>query len=369
MPATANRVVITRRLTELAGERHRVADALFAMDTSDSGLAFLRTASLEGATLALWERLRPRIDTLWGVFRAFGGALDAAGPPDSRPGRAQLGEISALLGAPLADDSLPASLRPVPVARIGQWLEEECRQVSAALAQVGTRLSAVASLTDLEARLDDPEHPAGAALRALRARAATDPIGTDPGAPGAVAVIAAAEAEADRRQRLAVLRAGYPARVAALGQALERLAEAEAAVGDANARATATIRDPRLPADTPRIGALRHRLAALDRLDGAALDQALPALEQAVTAAHTAAVDRRAFADGLYERRDELRGRLEAYLMKAVRSGVGEREDVLSAYDTARALLWSAPCDLPAATRAVVAYQRSLLTSPGGGTE
>ncbi|TQS40645.1 hypothetical protein [Cryptosporangium phraense] len=374
MPAIVDRAWIARTLTQLAGDRHRVADALFALDTADNGLAYLRTAELAGATRELWERLAPRLDALWGAFRAFCGALDAAGPPDAaRPGRSPLTAVSALLFAPIADEDVPAGLRSTDLVDVGPWLTEECRQVTAVVAEVATRLTEVTALTSLQTRLDAAQRAVGAgdstaALRRLARRAEADPIGTDLTDPGAAAVVAAATDRLDELTRLAAARAGYPGRIAALGEALERLAAAEEAVTAANARATAKIRDPRLPAGDALTGRLSARLGALDRIRGTALDQALPDLEQAVAAAHDAARDRRAFADGLIERREELRGRLEAYRMKAVRSGLGERADVLSAYDDAHALLWTAPCDLAAATRAVVAYQRSLRPSSGGGT-
>ena len=69
-------------------------------------------------------------------------------------------------------------------------------------------------------------------------------------------------------------------------------------------------------------------------------------------------------AVGLVERRSELRGRFDAYRAKAARLGVVERPDVLAAGDRVHDLLWTRPCDLAAATVAVVEYQR--LVRDGG---
>jgi hypothetical protein len=66
----------------------------------------------------------------------------------------------------------------------------------------------------------------------------------------------------------------------------------------------------------------------------------------------------------LVERRGELRGRFDAYRAKAARLGVVERPDVLAAGDRVHDLLWTRPCDLAAATVAVVEYQR--LVRDGG---
>ena len=67
---------------------------------------------------------------------------------------------------------------------------------------------------------------------------------------------------------------------------------------------------------------------------------------------------------GLVDRRGELRGRFDAYRAKAARLGVVERPDVLAAGDRVHDLLWTRPCDLAAATVAVVEYQR--LVRDGG---
>src|SRR5690606_36346842 len=56
---------------------------------------------------------------------------------------------------------------------------------------------------------------------------------------------------------------------------------------------------------------------------------------------------------GLLDRRAELRGRLEAYRAKAARLGKDEDERLAALYGAARDVLWTAPCDLRAATGAV----------------
>jgi hypothetical protein len=60
----------------------------------------------------------------------------------------------------------------------------------------------------------------------------------------------------------------------------------------------------------------------------------------------------------LEQRRAELRGRFEAYRAKANRLGCAEHSDALALDASLRQLLWTKPCDLGAATRALVAYQR-----------
>jgi hypothetical protein len=62
-------------------------------------------------------------------------------------------------------------------------------------------------------------------------------------------------------------------------------------------------------------------------------------------------------------RRADLRGLLGAYRDRAQRSGLGE-DDVLAAqYESARTVLYSAPCDIAVAERLVSVYQASVLAA------
>ncbi|WP_449065748.1 hypothetical protein [Planomonospora algeriensis] len=62
----------------------------------------------------------------------------------------------------------------------------------------------------------------------------------------------------------------------------------------------------------------------------------------------------------LLARRDELRGRLEAFRAKAVRLGRAEDTRLDRLYRHARDLLWTAPCDLRRAAVAVTGYRRAI---------
>ncbi|MGH3763344.1 MAG: hypothetical protein ACRDTB_37155, partial [Actinophytocola sp.] len=63
---------------------------------------------------------------------------------------------------------------------------------------------------------------------------------------------------------------------------------------------------------------------------------------------------------GLLDRRAELRGRLEAYRVKAARLGYAEDLALERLHQRTQELLFTAPCDLPAATRALNRYQQAL---------
>ncbi|MGW5313524.1 hypothetical protein ACWEQ0_26980, partial [Nocardia thailandica] len=77
-----------------------------------------------------------------------------------------------------------------------------------------------------------------------------------------------------------------------------------------------------------------------------------------VAAAQARAAERGDLAQGLLDRRAELRGRLQAYRAKAARLGVSEERDVLAADRIAAGLLTRRPCDLGAVTRAVADYRQ-----------
>jgi hypothetical protein len=172
----------------------------------------------------------------------------------------------------------------------------------------------------------------------------------------------------DRVAALVAVRDGYPRRLAELGALLDQVAAAEDSRASAYARAIAKIADPGLPPATATVSVLRARLGELDTLyHGSAWSQladAADALESAGTRSRDRAQELRELADGLLARRDELRGRLEAYRAKAAGLGYAEHDALTEAHAKARELLYTAPCDLRAATRAVFAYQQALAALP-----
>ncbi len=137
----------------------------------------------------------------------------------------------------------------------------------------------------------------------------------------------------------------------------------------ARQRAQDLIADPSLAAPPDWLPVLRSRLAALASPAG------WPARAAALTRLRAAADDaageiRAAYerAIGLQDRREELRGRFEAYRAKAIRLGYAEHPDALALDTCIRQLLWTRPCDLGAATRALATYQRLVQAAAGSGT-
>jgi Caspase domain len=143
---------------------------------------------------------------------------------------------------------------------------------------------------------------------------------------------------------------------AALAAALAGLVAAEEAATRAYGYASTRIADLGRPAPGSTAAALRDRLAAA----GEACGSGEAALRGEIETAHAAAVAARRAYEQALERREELRGRLAVHLAVAVRRGVGERDRLTTLYRRARDLLYTRPCDLRAATRAVWAYGQAV---------
>jgi hypothetical protein len=117
--------------------------------------------------------------------------------------------------------------------------------------------------------------------------------------------------------------------------------------------------------ELPDVAALAYRMAALDKLKAAGrwtrLSSELDVIEQQAAAAAEQCRQAERAAAALLERRDELRGRLDAYRARAGKLGAAENRDLEERHKRARGLLWTAPCDLPAAEAAVTSFQQAVL--------
>jgi hypothetical protein len=91
----------------------------------------------------------------------------------------------------------------------------------------------------------------------------------------------------------------------------------------------------------------------------AQLDAYLAGLARVDTALREAAAR---YGAGL-TRRADLRGLLGAYRDRAQRNGKGENDALAAQYESARTVLYGAPCDIGAAEQLVTAYQQSVLAA------
>lgn len=408
---------VDEALAGLGAAHDRIAAAMFAID-SHTGLAFLRGGGLTGQTRARWDTLKAELDLLWAHFALLGDLLEKAREirnrrrledadwatlrllcndpvvsldPTGLP--VGLGSTGGPVG--LGSTALPASAgNAPPVTRLRLWdlagqLERRCGAVTAQLSDVDSAWSVLAGryapLTQEidalvgQARgvgLDELAEPLAKALSDAADTDLTDPLGA---APGGGQVSPAVQGRLDEmarraatvRERVSALvevRDGYQRQAAELRALLDQVASAEERLGVAYARATQKIADTGLPPRPASVAVLRVRLAELDGLFRACrwsqLADGAAAIEQAAVRARARADELREAADGLVARRDELRGRLEAYRAKAARLGYAEHDELTAVHSRARELLYTAPCDLPGATRAVFAYQQALAALP-----
>ncbi|MEV5828342.1 hypothetical protein AB0L25_22565 [Spirillospora sp. NPDC052242] len=388
---------IDRTLAHLRDERERIGSALLELE-ADQGYQLLEGATPAGETRRVQAAVRARAEALWTLFDLYRRAVAEAEEVRARPGRLgqwRLAELTRLLAGPAVE--LPAAEVPlerrtllaVPsgerltlraaVERMTGLYEEIVRAVgplervwSALLSRLAeteaTRRAAAAALASLGGT--DPELARlGADLDALAARVRSDPLALAPGGrPDTAPLDALRDGFADARRRLesaAALRDGYADRLRAVARTLGELRETEAEGRRVRDAVAAKIAGPPPAARPEASAALADRLSALDRDartggDWTRLARRLDDLEHAAGAALRDARDAVGVVRGLLERRDELRGRLDAYRMKAARLGLAEDAATAGLYERARALLWTSPCDLREATVALAEFQRAV---------
>jgi hypothetical protein len=391
-----------RQIADLTAAHDRIATAMYTVDTHPAW-AKLDGGVLSGRTQTVTAALRPQVQALWAYFGALGDRLEQARAllAGRRLG-ALPAELTTLLSGPavgLDAAGLPVDETTAPVSRVGlsqlaARSEQQAAAVLAQLSDVDTSASAIAAryveasaAVEAVARRAEQlgEADVAAPLRAAAAEVerldVADPLTAAPGghlSPNTERRLAGlADAVARARNQLdevAGAREAYAQRRAALDAAVDDVTAAETAVVQAYARAAEKIADPGLGDPPATAAGLRARLVALDELhrraDGDAsqwrrLATDLSIVETAVQLARTGAVERKGLADGLIARRDELRGRLEAYRAKATARGRAEDERLAGLFARAHDLLFTAPCDLRAATRAVHAYQSGLVEPTG----
>jgi hypothetical protein len=381
---------VDRAIVGLVAAYDRISAAMFEMDAHPA-LVLLRGGGLRGRTAQVATEVLGAVEVLWSQFAALGAQLDRAKTvraERSRPGDGELRLLTSLLRQPVVGlsasgmvlDNLaggtPASWQTVP--GLADDLETVAAEVVHALGQVEAASARVATLyaqptNALEKASADAANLGGDALKgsdvdglarrlaAAQAEALTDPMGAGAPPPGLVSEI---EALTARIAALAALRSAYPERIRSLTTAVDEVAAAEAAARKVYDLAAEKIANAGLPPTPDAVGGLRAHLAQLGQLhrEGRWLRLAdeLSIVERSVAQAKERAAHLYEAADGLLERRSELRGRLDAYRARAGRMGLVEHEELAALHRAAQDLLYTSPCDLPAATRAVVAYQRYL---------
>jgi hypothetical protein len=403
------REAVDAELARLGKDAARVSDALLEL-ADNAGYKLLESVAPTGVTAQRWQRCADRIAALWDNYTAFQDVLNRAAEIRGRRPKPRPEDLSAIADL-LRGESITLSTKAVALsertllgpsvvsetatlaatlslmnrdfqlaadfvtAADSAWnrlfeqidpLQERLKQVAATVRALEDRMLATA----LSAVADE--------YAALRREVFADPLGlAGPGSDFSrrvEGVRGRLEAVAATATGAADLRDDFRQRSGQLSQLVDRIAEVEDAQRIDEALVRERILVGALPPPTTQAAALRARVAALaalrDRGLWRRLAQEADALEIALGEAMAAAERTHQAIAGLLERREELRGRLAAYRVRAARSGAAEDPRLEAYYRAARDLLWSRPCDLAASTRALAAYQKAVLAldeQPGRG--
>jgi hypothetical protein len=395
MTTTMTREQAAAAVAAAVAERDNIQANLLDLDGS-FGKRMLAGAKLAGATLQRWSEIEAELATLWETFTAYSAVVDRAAEIVASFGRspgAKIDEVGALVrgpsvrlarAAPLGQRQLTtgASTDLTLSAAVSE-MKRAYADASALYATAETVWNEISDgLQQLGASLDDAKRKsagladgslAGAltaaetSLGQLRQTLNTDPIalwqrGHTDTAP-LNRLREQVTAAASRAAELARLRDGAGRRIAVLKAAISAASAARQDAAAAQERAARIA--GAAPQPLPDLARLAGALTALSDLQAAGrwtrLAADLDAAEKDTAAATQRCLDAERAAAAQLDRRDELRGLLDAYKAKAARLGAAENADLEAAYGRARDLLWTAPCDLAAAAAAVTGYQQAVL--------
>jgi hypothetical protein len=398
---------VDRALARLGTEHEAIESSLLALQ-DHSGRRLLEGAELTGVTKQRWAETDAAISALWTHFEAYTTALTTARELRGRrrwPTQTELARLTGLLrgaGVTVTGAAVPDHARALTgparlteqlslaqlLERMNRWYDQAMETVAAA----DSVWSALPARTDLLAAetqrvrslahsvgVRPGAHPAGDALEhlvadlaELRAQTVSDPLAfwqphPSPGRPDTSRYEQAGRRlEEIRREVEAVLHVRDDAEHR-LGRLRDVLSRADRTLTEARS-ARVEVLSKILASDVPAVSgpaaALHERLAAAQDFARTTqwhrLSPLLDSLEEHADEELLRARDSLTAVTAPLAVRAELRGRLDAYRAKVARLGMAEDLLLIERYDQARRLLWSAPCDLAAAERAVQRYQQAV---------
>jgi len=378
-------------------ERDAIQANLLELDSS-FGKQLLAGAELTGDTRRRWDAAAATLATLWQVFSAYSAVVDQAAEAVARRlGPRELAAVSGLLtgrsvqlasgpaplaGRDLADPGREDLTLATAVARMRGAFSSVTEVVSAAeqvWTEVAGRLDAVgaelARVTPLAAALGDEALTGNLTAVQGELTRLRDTLNSDPLAlwqPGGTVDTSGADRLAER---VTATTSRVDELVRLREQAHQRVAEVTAAAAAAGSAREDAVAAWQQAATKIAAGALPPPPAGLadlsGRLDGLAallaggrwtrLASELDLLDRELATATAGFREAERAVVAAMAKRDELRGLLGAYKVKAARLGAAEDATLAERYDRARDLLWTAPCDLAAAEAAVTGYQQAVL--------
>jgi hypothetical protein len=396
-----------RELARLATDGDRIGEALVALE-AHPGIGFLRGAALTGRTERLWQAAQADIELLYQRFDSYRTVLDNARQVRARRNRlgtAELTELATLLrgeAVVLGTEEIPLDRRKLTgptvithtmsLAELVAAMDRSFHHASDVVVATDDVWSAVVRTLDpLDERLElarelcaslglgESRHPLftevaaiGTQLSDLHARAFADPLALYSGEPGNGAPDLAEADELTARldsvhtelDGLAAVRAELDQRLSGARLAIDAVAAAERDATADHDLVLAKIAGPAIGSVPDGTRPLRDQLSAVSALvalhDWPQVAVALAELAGATERARERVAEVRDTAAALLGRRAELRGRLDAYRVKAAQLRVTEDPGVTARYQETYDLLWSVPCDLRAATRALNRYQQAI---------
>jgi hypothetical protein len=349
---------IDRELAMRADELAAMSGTLVELD-NHPGLGHVRRYPPSGVTADQWVVIESQFAKLWEDLGLATSILDSAQAIRAR--RSKLADAHrAQLTRLLSDRAL---------ADVADRMHATHPVVAAFFDAVDGIDSLIATrLAPLQKRLDEVGAVGPKEIAELLRTSATDPLSlTNDVIEQSITVIAdGVERQTAELAELAALQANWPAALATTALRLDALRETTRHAAQVRIRAEQTVVTGPLPVHADAEPALRAELESLATQSiSAPAPAALLSLQRRIDAALRVVGEDERLAQGLLDRRGELKGRLTVYQAKAARLGFGENPDLLASGRIAAGLLSRRRCDLRAVTRVVADFQLMIVEKQG----
>jgi hypothetical protein len=370
---------IDRELASRAKEVASMSATLVELD-NHAGLVHVRRYQPTGVTAQRWTVIEKSLSQLWEDLGRMTSILESAQTlraHRSKPDDDDRAELTRLL----RERPLEVSRQLIPLAQRqisgpGEAVEyvglaDTAERMRSAYPAVIEFLDAVDGINSLIAehlapsqqRLDEAGAAGPKEMADLLTVSATDPLSlTERDVEKRVIAIAdRIERQSRELADLAALKADWPGALAKTALELDTLRDVTQHAAQVRAHAEQAVLAGPIPVHNDAEPALRAELRSITTPD----PPALLSLQRRIEATLRAAREHEQLAQGLLDRRSELKGRLTAYEAKAARLGLGEDPDLLASSRIAAGLLSRRPSDLRAVTRAITDYQQLIVEKRG----
>jgi hypothetical protein len=340
------------------------------------GLGHVRLYPPTGVTAQRWSVIEKSLAQLWEDLARMASILESARTVRahrSKPDDDDRIELTKLL----RERTLEVSRQAIPLAQrqiggVGEAVEyvglaDTAERMRAAYPSVVEFLDAVDrinsviadKLAPIQERLDAAGTAGPEEISKLLQSSATDPLSlTARDVEERIAAIAdSVEHRSAELADLAAIQSNWSDSLAATARRLDELHDASTRAAQIHSHAVQIVLAGPFPKRDDAEPGLRAELQSITSPD----PKALWSLRHRIDAALRAAGEEEQLAQGLLDRRSELKGRLTAYQAKAARLGLGEDRDLLACNRIATGLLSRKPCDLRAVTRAISDYQQMIV--------